>query len=78
MPATGDIYVPDNKVHGANMGPTRVLSAPGGSHVGLTNLTNWGDYIVCHKTDLVQTISTLFHKKVNVDVFYVTTAPVIV
>ena len=25
---------PDNKVHGANMGPTWVLSAPDGSHVG--------------------------------------------
>ena len=28
----------DNKVHGANMGPTWVLSAPDGSHVGPTNL----------------------------------------
>ena len=27
-------YIPDNKVHGANMGPTWVLSAPGGPHVG--------------------------------------------
>ena len=26
--------VPDNKFHGANMGPTWVLSAPGGPHVG--------------------------------------------
>ena len=25
----------DSKVHGANMGPTWVLSAPGGPHVGL-------------------------------------------
>ena len=29
---------PDSKVHGANMGPTWVLSAPGGPHVGPTNL----------------------------------------
>ena len=29
---------PDSKVHGANMGPTRVLSAPGGPHIGPTNL----------------------------------------
>ena len=29
---------PDSKVHGANMGPTWVLSAPGGPHVGLMNL----------------------------------------
>ena len=30
--------IPDSKVHGANMGPTWVLSAPGGSHVGPMNL----------------------------------------
>ena len=29
---------PDSKIHGANMGPTWVLSAPDGSHVGHTNL----------------------------------------
>ena len=28
---------PDSKVHGANMGPTWVLSAPDGSHVGPMN-----------------------------------------
>ena len=26
--------IPDSKVHGANMGPTWVLPAPGGPHVG--------------------------------------------
>ena len=34
--------VPDSKVHGANMGPTWVLSAPDGPHVGLINLAIWG------------------------------------
>ena len=29
---------PDCMVYGANMGPTQVLSAPGGPHVGLINL----------------------------------------
>ena len=29
---------PDSKVHGANMRPTRVLSAPSGPHVGSMNL----------------------------------------
>ena len=29
---------PDNKVHGAKMGPTWVLSAPDGPHVGPVNL----------------------------------------
>ena len=27
------IYIPDSKVHGANMGPTWVLSAPDGPHI---------------------------------------------
>ena len=33
---------PHSKVHGANMGPTWVLSAPGGPHVGLMNLAICG------------------------------------
>ena len=32
---------PDSKVHGANMGVTRVLSGQDGSHVGLMNLAIW-------------------------------------
>ena len=32
---------PDNKVYGANMGPTWVLSAPGGPHVGPMNFAIW-------------------------------------
>ena len=35
---TTSYYIPDNKVHVANMGPTWVLSAPGGPHVGPMNL----------------------------------------
>ena len=31
-------YDPDSKVHGANTGPTWVLSAPDGPHVGPMNL----------------------------------------
>ena len=33
--------LPDSKVHGAKMGPTWVLSAPGGPHVGPMNLAIW-------------------------------------
>ena len=33
-----EIAFPDNKVHGANMGPTWVLSSPDGPHVGPMNL----------------------------------------
>ena len=32
------MITPDIKVHGANMGPTWVLSAPDGAHVGPMNL----------------------------------------
>ena len=32
---------PDSKIHGANMGPTWVLVAPGGPHVGHTTLAIW-------------------------------------
>ena len=31
-------HIPDSKVHGANMGPTWVLSVPGEHHVGPMNL----------------------------------------
>ena len=34
--------VPDSKVHMAHMGPTWVLSAPCGPHVGHVNLAIWG------------------------------------
>ena len=30
--------IPDDKVHGANMGPRWVLSSPGGPHAGPMNL----------------------------------------
>ena len=36
-----EIHSFDSKVHGANMGTTWVLSAPGGPHVGPTNLAIW-------------------------------------
>ena len=32
---------PDSKVHGANMGPTLVLSTPDGPHVGPMNFAIW-------------------------------------
>ena len=37
--------VPDSKVHGANVGPTWVLSAPDGPHVGPMNLAIRGVYV---------------------------------
>ena len=38
--------IPDSKVHGANMGPTCVLSAPDGPHVGPMNLAI-KDFLLC-------------------------------
>ena len=32
------LYNPDSRVNGANMGPTWVLSAPDGPHIGPMNL----------------------------------------
>ena len=38
MPIRLEVNIPDTKIHGANMGPTWVLSAPDGPHVGPMNL----------------------------------------
>ena len=52
-PYTGTI--PDSKVHGANMGPIWVLSAPGGPHVGPMNYAIW-DVISNHPSSIVDDI----------------------
>ena len=46
-------HSPDSKVHEANMGPTWVLSTPGGPHVGPMNLAIWEAFSIsqihfCH------------------------------
>ena len=48
-----DALIPDNKVHGANMGPTWVLSAPDGPHVGPMNLV-YRDITqsICHRISI--------------------------
>ena len=35
------VDIPDNKVHGAHMGPTWGRQGPGGPHVGHMNLAFW-------------------------------------
>ena len=64
---------PDSKVHGANMGPTWVLSAPDGPHVGPINLAirehyrievtavwfGWASYTTC----VTRAISTSEYKQ---------------
>ena len=42
IPAFG---CPDSKIHGANMGPTWVLSAPDVPHIGLINLAIWSNVL---------------------------------
>ena len=44
MSPVPDVY-PDYKFHGANMGPTWILSAPDGPHVGPMHLAIWVDYV---------------------------------
>ena len=43
---------PDSKIHGANMGPTWVLSAPGGPHVGHMNLAIMAGTVLPVKSDI--------------------------
>ena len=43
---------PDSKVHGANMGPTWVLSAPDGPHVGPMNLAIIAEWYRCTRVAL--------------------------
>ena len=40
-------YIPDNKVHGANMEPTWGRKDPGGYHVGHMKIVIW-DFIALH------------------------------
>ena len=49
-----NVGYPDSKVHGAYMGPTWVLSAPGGPHVGPTILAIW----VCYLDSICETKGT--------------------
>ena len=49
-------YVPDSKVHGANMGPIWGQQDPGGPHVGPMNFAIWGAISVPH--------SDIKHKRV--------------
>ena len=58
---------PDSNVHGANMGPTRVLSAPDGPHVGHMNLA------LRVNTNILKTIGLdISHRETqhnNIDIF---------
>ena len=53
---------PDSKVHGANMGPTWVLSAPDGTHVGPMNLAIRGGLYY----DKAQKLVCIFHRILSV------------
>ena len=59
-----NMHNPDNKVHGAAMGPTWVLSAPDGQYVGPMNLTirvrmspsfNYPGFLRDEKQQVIQT-----------------------
>ena len=65
--------IPDSKVYGANMGPTWVLSAPDGPHVGPMNLAIRDGYsspgcqrcqvIRNRDVDCVNTCALVFHEE---------------
>ena len=61
---------PDSKVHGANMGPTWVLSAPDGTHVGPMNLAIRLGYVTTYVIVLVPCYQTK-----NLDFSAVTCSP---
>ena len=46
--------IPDSKDHGANMGPTWILSAPDGPHVGPMNLVIREGTVVCWHPDFIR------------------------
>ena len=54
-PLDGGEINPDSKIHGANMGPTWVLSAPDGPHVGPMNLAirEYISYLLWHLSVMV-------------------------
>ena len=56
------VIFPDSEFHGANMGPTWVLSAPDGPHVGPMNLTI---RVVFVKETCVAATSCVCHVKVS-------------
>ena len=81
-----DTSVPDNKVHGAYMGPTWGRQDPGGPHVGHTNIAIWGaNYHThslkrkCHHVDEFSntdcTISLTFSGTADYKMFVYTTVP---
>ena len=62
-------YYPDSKVHGANMGPTWVMSAPDGPHVGPMNLAIRVVFVLvdgCIQTDLLVQHMTLALPRLNI------------
>ena len=61
---------PDNKVHGANMGPIRDRQDPGGPHVGPMNLAIWGLFsslfrLTWTKKTWKPTVQAIFHWNIN-------------
>ena len=56
---------PDSKFHGANMGPTSVLSAPDGPHIGPMNLA----IRVYHDLNLHSLSFFFMNQKPKADVF---------
>ena len=55
------MHSPDSRVHGANIGPTCVLSAPDGPLVGPTNLAIWVGSLFCVLCEFYRSIP-LFSK----------------
>ena len=57
---------PDSKVHGAHMGPTWVLSAPDGPHVGPMYLAITVDYGLLHILKQFRRTVSCFNWEMNI------------
>ena len=58
-------FNPDSKDHGANMGPTCVLSAPGGPHVGPMNLATRKAYDITEKQEATKPFAYFMGKTLS-------------
>ena len=67
------IDIPDSKVHGANMGPTWVLSAPDGPHVGLMNFAIRVDFQ--SKAYMITSLQLEIHFHYKYMIGYASTTP---
>ena len=56
----GSLEAPDNKVHGANMGPICGRQGPGGPHVGPMNFAIWAQWTISRNHTMSHQVDRFF------------------